>query len=351
MLVGKNFSYSNVDLETITPILEEYGGSHVSHLIFLKDKRIYMTANRQVIISYQKIGNKFVVLGDPIGKKEYLSDAIKEFEQFCFSSRHIPIYYQISAHLFSRYHEVGYRFFKLGEEALVNLADFNIEGKKGARLRTRRNKFIKQGYQFNVLSPPYSEELLEELRAVSNSWLSNRKEKCFSVSFFCEEYVSRFPIAVLQNPVGDIIAFATLASEQVNGEQTITIDLMRHVADRPHGTMDMLFVSILFWAKENGHARCSLGMAPLANVGTHSASFFHEKLARYVFRYGDRFYKFQGLSEYKGKFADEWEPKYLAYKKSPFMVVIIQLLLLVNQKALLPETMKPKMKIINRKIG
>lgn len=351
MVVDKKLSCSNADLETIAPILEEHGGSHVAHLIFLKDKRIYMAANRQVIISYQKIGNKFVVLGDPIGKKDYLADAIKEFEAFSTSSGHIPIYYQISADFLSHYHEVGYRFFKLGEEAIVNLANFTLEGKKGARLRTRRNKFIKQGYQFNVLRPPYSEALLDELRHVSNSWLSNRKEKCFSVSFFCEQYVSRFPVSILQNPEGEIIAFATLTSDHMNGDQLLTIDLMRHIADRPHGTMDMLFISILFWAKENGYDRCSLGMSPLANVGTHSSSFINEKLARLVFRYGDAFYKFRGLREYKGKFADVWEPKYLAYKKSLFMVVILQLFLLVHRNKFKLGSVTQKLPIKKRRAG
>jgi phosphatidylglycerol lysyltransferase len=351
MLNSKKLSYSNIEFETVTNILEEYGGSHVSHLIYLKDKKIFITANHQVIITYQKIGNKLVVLGDPIGKKDALPNAILEFDQFCASNGYTAIYYQISPEFLSYYHEVGYRFFKLGEEAIVSLSSFNLDGKKGAKLRTRRNKFIKQGYQFNVLRPPYTDELLAELRKVSNSWLSNRKEKCFSVSFFSEEYVSQFPISILQNPEGEIIAFATLAIDEVNGHKTVAIDLMRHVSNKPHGTMDKLFISILFWAKENGYDRCSLGMAPLANVGTHSASFLHEKLARMVARYGDSFYSFHGLREYKGKFADRWEPKYLAYKKSPFIIVILQIFMLVHKRVLVTEQTSQKTITMKRHIG
>jgi phosphatidylglycerol lysyltransferase len=351
MLAKKELSCSDIDLETIIPFLKENGGNHVSHLIFLRDKRIYMTANRKVMIPYQKVGNKFVVLGDPIGKKEHLANAIKEFEHFSASSGHIPIYYQISPAFLSYYHEVGYRFFKLGEEAIVNLKDFTLDGKKGAKLRTRRNKFIKQGYQVKILTPPHSDEIMKELRQVSDSWLSNREEKCFSVSFFCEQYVSRFPVSILQNSEGRIIAFATLASDYVNGNSTLIIDLMRHVAERPHGAMDMLFLSILFWAKENGYKRCSLGMAPLSNVGTHSSAFMNEKLARLVFRYGNLFYKFQGLREYKSKFANGWEPKYLAYKKSPLMVVMIQLLLLVHRNKFKLDSVAQKISYKKRKAG
>ena len=35
-------------------------------------------------------------------------------------------------------------------------------------------------------------------------------------------------------------------------------------------------------------------------------------LAGLVFRHGEHFYNFQGLRQFKEKFAPEWEPKYLA---------------------------------------
>lgn len=334
MLVKKKFTCSNIDLESVIAFLNENEGNHLAHLIFLKDKKIYMTSNQQVMIVYQKIGNKFIVLGDPLGKKEYLVDAIKEFEHFCSLQKHIPVYYQISAKFLSYYHDIGYRFFKLGEEAIVDLDKFTVEGKKGAKLRTERNKFIKQGYQFKVSNPPHSVELIEELRNVSNSWLDNRKEKGFSVSFFSEEYVSQYPVSILQNAKGELIAFATLVSDYKNGRKTVIIDLMRHISTKPNGTMDMLFLSILFWAKEKGYSMCSLGMAPLSNVGTHFASFKKEKLAHLLFLYGSVFYKFQGLKNYKSKFANVWEPKYLAYRHSFLMRVVLQLFLVIHRNKL-----------------
>jgi phosphatidylglycerol lysyltransferase len=33
-------------------------------------------------------------------------------------------------------------------------------------------------------------------------------------------------------------------------KKSITIDLMRKLADSPHGTMDVLFIHIFKWAKE-----------------------------------------------------------------------------------------------------
>lgn len=41
------------------------------------------------------------------------------------------------------------------------------------------NKITKAGYSFDVLQPPFSAEQMHELKAISDSWLDNRKEKAF----------------------------------------------------------------------------------------------------------------------------------------------------------------------------
>ncbi|MFS0638820.1 phosphatidylglycerol lysyltransferase domain-containing protein [Mesobacillus foraminis] len=89
---------------------------------------------------------------------------------------------------------------------------------------------------------------------------------------------------------------------------------MRKSSHSPHGTMDVLFIHIFNWAKEKGYHTCSLGMAPLSNVGKCKHSFLSEKLIRLAYLHGNSLYKFKGLKEFKSKFACTWEPKYLAYK-------------------------------------
>jgi phosphatidylglycerol lysyltransferase len=105
---------------------------------------------------------------------------------------------------------------------------------------------------------------------------------------------------------------------------------MRYLKELPYGTMDMLFVSIMFWAKENEFKSCSLGMAPLANVGLDSKSSIIEKSAKIIFKYGNSIYNFKGLLTFKSKFANKWESKYLAYKPYTLLSVITSLYRLVH---------------------
>jgi phosphatidylglycerol lysyltransferase len=221
------------------------GGNHTSHLSFLKDKLFYWSQQKQVLIIYQKAGNTFVVLGDPIGEESLILGAIQEFHKYCQKLDIKPVFYQVSLRYMMAYRQLGYRALKIGEEAKIYLPDFSMSGNSRKRLRTCKNKFEREGYQFSVLFPPHSKELLEEIKDISNSWLGKRKEKGFSVSFFYDEYVARFPLVIVTNQDGEIIAFATLAYNQPKIDRTLAIDLMRYQPDNsPNATMDFLFISI-----------------------------------------------------------------------------------------------------------
>lgn len=336
----------NTNIDQVTSFLKQHGGNHASHLIFLQDKEVFWAQEQRVLLVYRKIADKLVVLGDPVGDQAFIQAAIKEFHTFSENNGLKPVFYQISPTYMHYYHEYGYHFLKLGEEAKVELKRFSLIGKQGAKLRTSLNKFTRKFCTFRVMRPPYSDELLSELKRISNSWLGEQKEKGFSVSSFREEYVSRFPIALLIDGNGQINAFATLASDY---SSSLTVDLMRRASDSPSGTMDVLFVHIFNWAKNKGYQTCSLGMAPLANVGKSKHAFFGEKMFRLAYLHGNALYNFKGLKEFKSKFACTWEPKYLAYKKSSLPVTMVHLYLLINRKTQ-PVTKEKRKSLFKRHV-
>ena len=334
------------DEERIHEFLVTCGGNHVSHLIYLHDKKLYWAQKNQVLIAYKTIFNRAIVLGDPIGDSQFFQAAIREFHVECQNNKLKPIFYQVSPKYMHMYHENGYRFMKLGEEGLVNLKSYSLDGKQGAKLRTKFNKFSRDGYTFSVLKPPYSSDLLSEIRQVSDSWLGDQKEKGFSVVSFSEEYVSRSPIALLFDRDKNIVAFVTLATDF---RETIIIDLMRKLPITPHGTMEVLFIHIMKWAHAHHYTYCSLGMTPLSNVGNTEQAFLTEKILRYVFLYGNSSYNTKGLKEFKRKFACEWEPKYLAYNKTFLPFAFIQLFFVIHNPPVQPNVVVKRIKLLLRK--
>jgi phosphatidylglycerol lysyltransferase len=109
---------------------------------------------------------------------------------------------------------------------------------------------------------------------------------------------------------GEVIAFADLWEGATLEE--LSVDLMRHSNNAPGSVMDFLFVELMLWGKAQGYHWFNLGMAPLAGLEAHRLAPAWHKVGRLIYHYGENFYNFEGLRQYKEKFLPEWRPRYLA---------------------------------------
>ncbi|MGC6767668.1 bifunctional lysylphosphatidylglycerol flippase/synthetase MprF [Enterococcus sp. LJL51] len=321
-----------LDKKRALALLNNYGGNTDSQLVFLNDKNMYIYSNtageETVLLQFKTYNNKCVVMGDPSGNSEDFPEAIQQFIHEADLWGYLPVFYEVSESLVMLLHEYGYDFIKMGEEAHVDLVSFSLSGKKRRADRAVMNRFEKEMYRFDILSPPFLPETIAELRSVSDEWLGNRKEKGFSLGFFSEEYLQLSDIAVVKNQKDEIIAFANIMPTYTKKEGTI--DLMRYRQDAPSGVMDFLFISIFNDMKNNGIEYFNMGMAPLANVGTSRKSFIQERIAFLVYNFGSTFYSFQGLRAYKNKYASDWVPRYTLYSRDSSIIYVMIALLIID---------------------
>ena len=54
----------------------------LTHMSFAGDKSFFWAMDNQVLIPYAKIHNKLVVLGDPLGPREMVGEAIQQFQNY-----------------------------------------------------------------------------------------------------------------------------------------------------------------------------------------------------------------------------------------------------------------------------
>jgi len=87
---------------------------------------------------------------------------------------------------------------------------------------------------------------------------------------------------------------------------------MRHRAEVPYGCMDFLFTRLMLWGRQEGYAWFNLGLAPLSGIEARRLAPTWARAAGMLFRHGEAFYGFEGLRNYKEKFAPLWEPRYIA---------------------------------------
>ncbi|WP_295730987.1 bifunctional lysylphosphatidylglycerol flippase/synthetase MprF [uncultured Limosilactobacillus sp.] len=323
-----------LDKPRVTAIIKEFGGNETSHLAMLCDKNIYYYTtdhHDQLFFMYRRKNDKLIIMGDPVGNQAMKVPAIRQFlrEADCYGYQ--LVFYEVNSSTTLDLHEFGFDFIKTGEDGWVKLADFTLAGKKQRSQRALMHKFDREGYTFEIVQPPFTDQLMQELKVVSDNWLGNEVEKGFSLGFFSPQYINEAPVALVRSANGQLVAFATLMP--TGSKKLLTIDLMRHRRDAPSGIMDKIFVSMFQYGQDNGYEFFDLGMAPLSNVGASQYSFIEEKVAHFIYEYGYHLYGFQGLRHYKDKYASCWFPKYTVFrKKSSLIDSMLALLSVVNQR-------------------
>ncbi|MHC9536625.1 bifunctional lysylphosphatidylglycerol flippase/synthetase MprF [Dellaglioa sp. BT-FLS60] len=331
----QRFGEQEFPADRVKNVVDTYGGNEVSHLAFLRDKNVYFYQNEgqdEVFFLYQKKSNKLVVMGEPVGNPEFIRAAINQFIIDADVEGLELVFYEVDAQLTMMLHEVGFDFIKIGEEGFVKVSEVVLSGKKRRSERALMNKFDRENYAFAMIEPPYSKETIQELKDISDSWLGGQSEKGFSLGFFDDYYLNQAPIAVINDSEGRKVAFATMMP--TGNHRVLSIDLMRYSREMaPSGIMDKIFISLFQQATEEGYELFDMGMAPLSNVGESKFSFVEEKIAHMIYKYGYRFYGFQGLKQYKDKYVTEWHSKYISFRKrSSIAFTLLQILTVVNQK-------------------
>ena len=87
---------------------------------------------------------------------------------------------------------------------------------------------------------------------------------------------------------------------------------MRHRLDAPAGVMDYMFAQLMMWGQQEGYRWFNLGMAPLSGLENRALGPLWNRVGALAYRFGEDYYNFQGLRQYKEKFDPVWEPTYLA---------------------------------------
>ncbi len=281
-------------------------------LVYLRDKALLFNNDRTAFIMYGVQGRTWVAMGDPVGRDEQFSEVLRLFLERCDDFGGVPVFYEVGKTHLHRYADFGLTFVKLGEEAKVDLTTFSLEGSQSSKYRQIIRRMEKDGGSFRIVDAAGVPAIMDQLRAVSDDWLAAKAtaEKGFSLGFFDEAYVSRFPVAVIEFS-GRVQAFANIWTGPLRVE--LSIDLMRYHHDAPKSVMEALLVCLMKWGHDQGFRQFALGMAPLSGFETSPVSSLWNRLGAFLYEHGEAVYSFQGLRAYKEKFHPTWEPHYLAY--------------------------------------
>ncbi|HTD93234.1 MAG TPA: phosphatidylglycerol lysyltransferase domain-containing protein, partial [Chitinophagaceae bacterium] len=179
-------------------------------------------------------------------------------------------------------------------------------------LRNGVNSLVKKGFSTRIHTAPHSAELITKLAEVSDEWLSHfdKTELVFSQGMFDPVTLAGEDVVAVHDPDDRIVAFLNIIPDYTPDE--CTYDLLRRTADAPAGAMDALLIKLISYARDKGLHYVNLGLAPMSGI-THPET-TAERVVKYAYEKIRRFRYYQGLREFKEKYASEWVNKYLLYE-------------------------------------
>jgi phosphatidylglycerol lysyltransferase len=306
------------DREHMATLLERYGAqSEEFFKLWPHDKQYFFDSSGRSALAFNIRGGIALCLSDPVGDSICYDRLLDEFSELCFSNDWLPALIHVSERQQGLYEKHGFELQKLGQEAILDLAHFQADVADQKYFRQIGNKFAKHGYGYELLEPPHHQAVIDRLAAISSEWLSQggRAERGFAMGYFTPEYMQQCRLMVARDAAATIQAFINLVPAGFD-EDEATYDLLRH-ADKSLGNVnDYLLMNLIAWLHTAGYKRLNLGLCALAGLedSDDENNRLMDKVFRFAYANGDRFYSFSGLHRFKAKYEPEWHDRYVAYR-------------------------------------
>lgn len=297
-------------------IADQYGCGALLPFQLGEDKLVFSPPDADGLVVYGLAGRTAVVLGDLIGPAEATSKVFGDFLARCRKLDRLPVVYQAGTAGRATLVGAGFRLFKVGEEALIDLLTFDTTGSRRANLRHTITRCRKDGVIFRWFPngiPAEESAILDDLEAIDATWRKKAGPQMgFTISHFDRATLTWQPISVAVSPTGRALAYTTFRKTGADGGWVL--DLMRRAPDGPPGAVEACIAEAAVAFRAAGARTLSLGLAPLSGLDTASPM-FEERLLAYGGKLVHPWYDVNGLGRFKNKFDPYWIPRFGATRR------------------------------------
>ena len=308
---------SHLERFKVAGLAWQYGLDSLSYFAKQDDKRHFAVDGR-AFVGFRVKNRVAIVAGDPVGEPEAIPELIDRFVAHCSRNDWIPVFYETSERHLDQYGRLGMQWFKMGEEAVLDLPTWSMSGGAVAKVRQFVNKVRREAPDLGVTEyrrKAPNPEIDEQLEDISSEWLAGKKggEMGFNLGVFSVEDLEDKRTFIAQRADGTIDAFVTWLPYRAG--RAVVLDAMRHLQSAQPGIMDMLIAESALAFKQEGLQALSLAVAPLANADDASVVSGYDRAVRMIFDHFSQVYGYRTLFQYKKKFGPRWESRYLVFPR------------------------------------
>ena len=300
--------------EAAAEIVRAHGADTLSFFKLRADQHYFFNAQRTAFVGYRVENGVLLLAGDPVGPDCAIAGLLDELIA-CAASRGLKLgVVGSSSAMRERYQARGLRTIYLGDEAIVEIERFTLEGRPIRKVRQSVSRLQKAGYTAELLDVcALDPATAREIEQVLELGRAGAPERGFSMAMesICGAY-NRDTLALLaRDGAGDIRG--VLQFVPCYGRAAMSLSFMRRDPETPNGLTEFMVVWAIEALRGRGVAEMSLNFAAFAKWIHGPANQLESALGKLI-ALGNPYFQIESLYRFNAKFFPRWEPRYLVYE-------------------------------------
>jgi lysyl-tRNA synthetase class 2 len=302
--------------ELTRTLVQAWGVDTLAPFALRADKSYFFSDDRRALLAYRVVAGVAIVAGDPIGPPDAFPELLDEFRRFARERDWRVAVLGASDRWLSLYRSRGLRALYHGDEAVIEVDEFSLDGRAIRKVRQSVHRLRRAGYRADVrrcseLSPA----LRVELDEIARRWRGNEPERGFVMAldalFRLEGGDAVFVVGA--GPDGRVRGFLHFAV--VPAADSLSLSSMPRDRETPNGFTEWLVCEAVEWSREHGFRHVSLNFSPFAALLAPEARLSSlQKVERRALLALKGHFQLDNLLLFNRKFFPSWQPRFVVYE-------------------------------------
>ncbi|MFG2385279.1 bifunctional lysylphosphatidylglycerol synthetase/lysine--tRNA ligase LysX [Streptomyces avermitilis] len=301
----------------IRALLGAYGADDsLGYFATRRDKAVVFSPSGKAAVTYRVEAGVCLASGDPVGDREAWPHAIDAWLDVARRHAWAPAVMGASEDGAKAFARSGLGALQLGDEAILNSADFDLDGRDMRVTRQAVHRVRRTGATCRVRRhSTLSDEEMEEVVGRADAWRDTETERGFSMA------LDRLgdPAdgdCLLVEALGEDGKLLALLSFVPWGRDGVSLDLMRRDRAAPNGVMEFMVAELCAVAGRTGIRRISLNFAVFRSVFEEGARIGAGpvlRLWRRLLLFFSKWWQLEALYRSNAKYHPQWYPRFICY--------------------------------------
>ncbi|MGW1171603.1 phosphatidylglycerol lysyltransferase domain-containing protein [Streptomyces sp. NPDC002550] len=311
------------DEKQLRALLDRHGErDSLGYFALRREKSVVWSPTGKAAVAYRVVGGVSLASGDPLGDPEAWPGAIVPWLAEARAHGWIPAVMGASEEAGTIYARHGLDALELGDEAIVEVAEFTLKGRAMRTVRQAYNRVKRAGYEVRIRRhadiPTAPVDEMAHLVECADDWRDGATERGFSMALgrLGDPEDGQCVMLECSDAEGRLRALLSFVPWGPHG---LSLDLMRRDRDSDNGLMEFMVIELLRRAGEIGITQVSLNFAMFRSVFERGARLGAGpvlRLWRSLLSFFSRWWQIESLYRANAKYRPIWEPRFLLFEKS-----------------------------------